>query len=69
MNTAEIVLALLTLAAIGLWVLYVKRLRGHRTARTGVIILTLLLIDGWLWDVASASHFGRQHGSSGRSRS
>jgi hypothetical protein len=59
-NTAEAVLAILSLAAIGLWVLYVKRLRGHRTVRTGVIILTLLVIDGWLWDVASSSHFGRQ---------
>jgi hypothetical protein len=59
-NSAEIVLVVLSVAMIGSWVLYVKRLRGHRNVRTGLIILTLLLLDGWLWNVAFDSHFGPQ---------
>lgn len=59
-NSAEIVLAVLLLAMLGSWVLYVKRFRDHPKLRTGLIILTLLVVDGCLWDVAVASHFGPQ---------
>jgi hypothetical protein len=59
-NSAEIVLIVLSVVAIGSWVLYAKRLRGRRSVRTGLIILTLLVLDGWLWDVALQSHFGPQ---------
>jgi drug/metabolite transporter (DMT)-like permease len=60
-NGAEIVLVLVTAVVLGSWVLYVTRLRGRRSVRTGLIVLTLLLLDGWLWDVAFQQHFGPQH--------